>query len=109
MLLALAPATAVNLAGVQNAHDPGTVTRDGDTWFNFTTGTGIWYSTSTDLVTWSAAPAPVFSAYPAWIRNKIPSFGGAFWAPDVIHKNDGAGRERQEPGRGRASDPVPAQ
>ena len=45
-------AQAINLAGLQNAHDPGTITKDGDTYFNFTTGTGIWYSTSTDLTTW---------------------------------------------------------
>src|SRR4051812_27126249 len=47
---------AVTLAGLQNAHDPGTVTRDGDTYFNFTTGSGIWYSTSRDLVTWQGGP-----------------------------------------------------
>jgi arabinan endo-1,5-alpha-L-arabinosidase len=78
---------AVTLSGVQNAHDPGTLTKDGDTWFNFTTGTGIWYSTSKDLLTWSAGPAPVFASYPAWITNKIPNFSGSFWAPDVIHMN----------------------
>lgn len=87
LLGALVPATAVNLAGVQNAHDPGTVTKDGDTWFNFTTGTGIWYSTSRDLVNWSAGPAPVFSSWPAWVTNKVPDFKGSFWAPDVIHMN----------------------
>ena len=45
-LCALASPTshAINLGGLQNAHDPGTLTKDGDTWFNFTTGTGIWYS-----------------------------------------------------------------
>lgn len=80
-------ASAVTLSGLQNAHDPGTVTKDGDTWFNFTTGTGIWYSKSTDLTTWSGGPAPVFTTYPSWIGNKIPNFGGSFWAPDVIHMN----------------------
>ncbi len=87
LLLGLAPAIAVNLSGVQNAHDPGTVTKDGDTYFNFTTGTGIWYSTSKDLLTWNAGPAPVFTSYPAWIKNKIPNFSGSFWAPDVVHMN----------------------
>lgn len=87
LMLALAPASAVNLAGLQNAHDPGTVTKDADTYFNFTTGQGIWYSTSKDLVTWSGGPGPVFTSYPAWITNKIPNFGGSFWAPDVIHMN----------------------
>jgi arabinan endo-1,5-alpha-L-arabinosidase len=87
LLLGLAPAAAVNLAGLQNAHDPGTITKDGDTYFNFTTGTGICYSTSKDLVTWTGGPAPVFSTYPSWIGNKIPNFGGSFWAPDVVHMN----------------------
>lgn len=72
LMLGLAQASAVNLAGLQNAHDPGTVTKEGDTYFNFTTGTGIWYSTSKDLVTWSAGPAPVFSTWPAWIKTKSP-------------------------------------
>jgi len=80
-------AQAINLAGLQNAHDPGTITKDGDTYFNFTTGTGIWYSTSTDLTTWQGGPGPVFSTYPSWIANKIPNFSGSFWAPDVIHMN----------------------
>ena len=87
LLGALVPASAVNLTGVQNAHDPGTITKDGDTWFNFTTGTGIWYSTSRDMVNWSAGPAPVFSSPPAWVRNKVPNFDGSFWAPDLIHMN----------------------
>jgi arabinan endo-1,5-alpha-L-arabinosidase len=87
LLFALAPASAVTLAGVQNAHDPGAIARDGNTWFNFTTGTGIWYSSSTDLLTWRAAPAPVFSTYPAWIGAKVPGFSGAFWAPEAIHMN----------------------
>lgn len=87
LLGALAPACAVNLAGVQNAHDPGTITKDGDTWFNFTTGTGIWYSTSRDMVNWSAGRAPVFSSPPAWVASKVPNFDGSFWAPDVIHMN----------------------
>lgn len=80
-------AQAVTLTGLQNAHDPGTITKDGDTYFNFTTGTGIWYSTSTDLIHWQGGPGPVFSSYPGWIANKIPNFSGSFWAPDVIHMN----------------------
>lgn len=87
LLLAAAQVPAVTLAGVQNAHDPGTVTKDGDTYFNFTTGTGIWYSTSKDLVTWNGGPGPVFTTYPAWIKNKIAGFAGSFWAPDVVHMN----------------------
>ncbi len=81
---------AIELAGLQNAHDPGTITKDGDTYFNFTTGTGIWYSTSTDLKTWQGGPAPVFATNPAWVEKKIPNFkanGSSYWAPDVIQMN----------------------
>lgn len=87
LALGAASASGVTLAGLQNAHDPGAIVKDGDTYFNFTTGTGIWYSTSKDLVTWSGGPAPVFATYPAWIKNKIPTFAGSFWAPEVIHMN----------------------
>ena len=87
LMLGLGQANAVTLAGLQNAHDPGTVTKDGGTYFNFTTGNGIWYSTSRDLVTWQAGPAPVFASWPAWVKNKIPTFNGSFWAPDVVHMN----------------------
>ncbi|WP_229207300.1 MULTISPECIES: family 43 glycosylhydrolase [unclassified Duganella] len=80
-------AQAINLAGLQNAHDPGTITKDGDTYFNFTTGSGIWYSTSTDLASWQGGPGPVFGTTPSWVANKIPNFSGSFWAPDVIHMN----------------------
>ena len=87
LLVCAASAPAIELAGLKNAHDPGAITRDGDTYFNFTTGTGIWYSTSKDLETWTGGPGPVFAAYPAWIKNKIPDFSGAFWAPDLIRMN----------------------
>jgi arabinan endo-1,5-alpha-L-arabinosidase len=87
LALGCAAARAIDLAGVTNAHDPGTITKDGDTYFNFTTGTGIWYSTSKDLKTWSAGPAPVFTTYPSWISQKVPNFSGSFWAPDVIQLN----------------------
>jgi arabinan endo-1,5-alpha-L-arabinosidase len=82
-----AQAGAIELAGVKNAHDPGTITKDGDTYFNFTTGTGIWYSTSKDLVTWAAGPGPVFASNPSWVTTKVPNFSGSYWAPDVIHMN----------------------
>ena len=84
---ALAPAQAMELAGLKNAHDPGALIKDGDTYFNFTTGTGIWYSTSRDLITWSGGPAPVFATPPAWVRNKVPNFAGSYWAPEAIHMN----------------------
>ncbi len=87
LAMGAASAPAIELAGVKNAHDPGTITKDGDTYFNFTTGDRIWYSTSKDLVTWSAGPAPVFASNPAWVTQKVPNFNGSYWAPDLIHMN----------------------
>jgi len=76
---------AITITGLPNSHDPGTITKDGNTYFHFTTGTGIWYSTSTNLTHWTGGPSPVFTSYPSWIYNKIPNFSGDFWAPDIIH------------------------
>ena len=50
-------ASAITLSGLTNSHDPGTIVKDGNTYFHFTTGTGIWYSTSTNLTTWNPATA----------------------------------------------------
>ncbi len=41
-------ASAITLSGLTNSHDPGAIIKDGNTYFHFTTGTGIWYSTSTN-------------------------------------------------------------
>ena len=84
-------ASALDLQGLQNSHDPGTIVKDHDTYFHFTTGTnGIWYSTSTDLVTWGTTTGNVFSStsYPSWISSNFPNWSkGSFWAPDVIKMN----------------------
>jgi len=81
-------ASALELTGIENSHDPGTLTRDDDTYFHFTTGQGIWYSTSTNLTHWEN-PGTVFgSDYPSWIDNVVPDFSGEIWAPDVIQMGD---------------------
>lgn len=79
-------ASALTLTGTDNSHDPAALVRDGGTYYHFTTGDGIWYSTSQDLVDWSAGPQPVFpSGWPAWIDGAVPDFEGHFWAPDIIY------------------------
>lgn len=81
-------AQAIELQGVKNAHDPGALIKDGDTYFNFTTGDGIWYSQSKDLITWSVGTrSKVFDTPPAWVKTKIPNFAGSYWAPEAIHMN----------------------
>ena len=75
-------AHALNLSGITNSHDPSTLVKDDDTYFHFTTGEGVWYSRSTDMVNWGN-PGTVFgNSWPSWIDNAVPDFGGHFWAPD---------------------------
>jgi arabinan endo-1,5-alpha-L-arabinosidase len=80
---------AVDLMGVINSHDPATLTKDGDVYWQFTTGDGIWSSYSTNLSYWTASNKPVFAigTWPTWINTYVPGFGGNFWAPDVIYMN----------------------
>ncbi|HTF85586.1 MAG TPA: family 43 glycosylhydrolase [Cellvibrio sp.] len=88
LLLLSGAVSALELTGLKNSHDPATIIKDGDTYFHFTTGNGIWYSTSTNLVHWTAGPATVFgSGWPSWINNAVPGFAGHFWAPDIIQMN----------------------
>jgi Glycosyl hydrolases family 43/Concanavalin A-like lectin/glucanases superfamily len=69
-------------------HDPGTMRKDGNSYFIYGDGTGIPGITSTDLRNWSSA-APVFTNNPpAWTTNAVP--GGSpdyFWAPDLAWFN----------------------
>ncbi|WP_111643104.1 family 43 glycosylhydrolase [Marinimicrobium alkaliphilum] len=82
-------ALALDLTGITNSHDPSTLVRDGNTYFHFTTGDGIWYSTSSDLVQWGN-PGTVFpvGTWPSWINDAVPGFEGHFWAPDAIQMGD---------------------
>ncbi len=83
------PLMAITLLGVINSHDPSTLTKDGNNYFHFTTGDGIWYSQSSDLINWAAGPTTVFptGTYPNWTADEVPGFNGFFWAPDVIRMN----------------------
>lgn len=80
---------AVDLTGLLNSHDPATLIQDGDTYWHFTTGNGIWSSISTNLIHWEASDEPVFpvGSWPSWINDYVPDFGGHFWAPDIIFMN----------------------
>ena len=87
-VFATTTASGIELAGVKNAHDPGALIKDGDTYFNFTTGNGLWYSQSKDLINWSVGTrSTVFATPPAWVMAKIPDFKGEYWAPEAIHMN----------------------
>ncbi|WP_341938386.1 family 43 glycosylhydrolase [Marinimicrobium sp. C2-29] len=88
LLLCCVPASALELTGIPNSHDPATLMKDGDTYFHFTTGGGVWYSRSTDLTDWGN-PGTIFgSGWPSWINDAVPGFEGEFWAPDAIQMGD---------------------
>ena len=65
-LLGLSP-TAHALQGNDNCHDPSSIVKDGNKYWIFTTGTGIYGMYSTDLVKLESGPRPVFAAgaYPS--------------------------------------------
>ena len=72
--------------GAVGSHDPSGLVYDGTRFYQFTTGNGIYSAYSTDLISWTSAPNPVFAAgtWPSWINSAVPGFAGTFWAPDVI-------------------------
>ncbi len=74
-------------------HDPSSMVKDGDTFWTFGTGDGIYSKYSTDMVTWSDGPTPFPTGeFPDWILNyaktATDTFGGFFWAPDIIYMNN---------------------
>jgi arabinan endo-1,5-alpha-L-arabinosidase len=62
-------------------HDP-VLIKEGDRYYLFATGQGISILSSPDLITWKFEP-PVFREAPAWAVERIPTFRGHIWAPDV--------------------------
>jgi hypothetical protein len=68
-------------------HDPGTLIKDGGSYFIYGDGQGISGLTTTDLRNWSEV-SPVFpNSPPAWTSNSVPGFTGYFWAPDIAYFN----------------------
>ncbi|WP_139921316.1 family 43 glycosylhydrolase [Hymenobacter sp. DG01] len=89
LLLAGARPQAYALQGLTGVHDPSTIVKEGNKYWIFATGQGIYSMYSTDLVNWTPGPRAVFvnNAYPAWINTKVPGFTGNFWAPECIYMN----------------------
>jgi len=79
--------SAPTLTGELHVHDPSTIVQEGDTWWLFTTGTGIGTRFSTDLAHWEKGPN-VFANPPDWTASAVPKFRGYFWAPDLLRLND---------------------
>ena len=65
-----------------SAHDP-SIAKDRDTYYLYTTGTGIPFSYSKDLKHWTAGGA-VFSQAPTWIASVVPAAHNSIWAPDIV-------------------------
>ena len=77
-------AAAVSAKQVE-VHDP-VMTKEGDTYYVFSTGPGITYYESKDLTNWKLT-GRVFKDEPSWAKRISPSFDGHLWAPDVYEKN----------------------
>ncbi|RPD44529.1 T9SS C-terminal target domain-containing protein [Hymenobacter sediminis] len=88
-LLAWVSPRAYALQGLTGVHDPSSIVKEGNKYWIFATGQGIYSLYSTDLVNWTPGPRPVFAnnAIPSWITAKVPGFTGNFWAPECIFMN----------------------
>jgi len=63
-------------------HDP-VIGREGDTYYLFSTGPGITFYSSKDLVHW-ALEGRVFPGNPRWALDVASTFNGHIWAPDIL-------------------------
>ncbi len=66
-------------------HDPVMIKHAG-TYYLFCTGVGISVFSSLDMKNWKKEKS-VFDAPPSWAVEKIPSFKGHIWAPDISFHN----------------------
>lgn len=82
-LLLVAPFTNARQVDV---HDP-VMTREGDTWYLFSTGPGITIYSSKDRVNWRYSDR-AFTTEPTWAKSISPSFDGHLWAPDIYFHNN---------------------
>jgi len=88
MLCAGQAAGPFPLYGNYSIHDPGTLIKNGGSYFIFGDGQGISGLTSTDLRNWAATGAVFPGGPPAWTTNSVPvGFTGYFWAPDIAYFN----------------------
>jgi arabinan endo-1,5-alpha-L-arabinosidase len=63
-------------------HDP-VLAREGNTYYLFSTGPGITFYSSPDLINWWLR-GRIFPGDPAWAKRIAPSFNGHIWAPDIV-------------------------
>ena len=78
-------ATAACGARQVGVHDP-VMAKQGSTYYLFSTGPGITFYSSTDMVNWKPE-GRVFEGNPTWAKGIAPSFNGHIWAPDIHFAN----------------------
>ncbi len=68
-----------------SVHDP-VMAKEGSTYYLFSTGPGITFYSSTDMLAWRPE-GRVFAGEPAWARRAAPTFNDHIWAPDIYRHN----------------------
>ena len=70
------------LTGNLGTHDP-TITKQGDTWYEYQTGAGIYGKTSSDGLNWSPLPSLITGSIDWWDTYVPNQVGNDVWAPDI--------------------------
>ena len=68
-----------------DVHDPA-MAKEGDTYYLFSSGPGITYYSSQDMVTWKLE-GRIFPDEPSWARRVAPGFNTHVWAPDILQRD----------------------
>ncbi|WP_404341798.1 arabinan endo-1,5-alpha-L-arabinosidase [Pseudoalteromonas mariniglutinosa] len=76
---------ASSVAKQIEVHDP-VMTKEGDTYYVFSTGMGITYYESKDMENWQLT-GRVFKDEPSWAKRIANNFNGHLWAPDIYQKD----------------------
>jgi arabinan endo-1,5-alpha-L-arabinosidase len=66
-------------------HDPAMAKED-DTYYLFSSGPGIMFYTSPDMVHWRMG-GQIFASEPSWAKSVATKFDGREWAPDISYHN----------------------
>ncbi|MBN1377816.1 MAG: arabinan endo-1,5-alpha-L-arabinosidase [Gammaproteobacteria bacterium] len=66
-------------------HDP-VIGKDGDMYYLYSTGPGITFYSSKDLIHW-VHEGRVFPGNPGWALDVAGTFNGHIWAPDILQHN----------------------
>ncbi|MFH0793402.1 MAG: arabinan endo-1,5-alpha-L-arabinosidase [bacterium] len=80
LFLVASPSLAVQPNATRDVHDPAII-KQGDTYYLFSTGTGIPIRRSKNLVHWEIV-GQVFDPFPEWASREVPGVGH-LWAPDI--------------------------